>query len=286
MNQANIYVERCPVGCGGDFSITQFVLTEGALRRCDHCSQLLSQCSEQQYWDSMEEFDCSEGTMPSEDSSQRSFQMHQRQLKRIQKHIDKPVAGTDILDIGCSSGAFLRSAATLGYRVHGVDPAPKAAAAAKAAGYDVRQGIVQDVNYAPETFDLVTLFEVIEHLKDPASVLCESWRILKSNGIMAIRTGNTASWTVQKQRALWEYFQLANHGGHISFFNPSSMHKLADRCGFNVMSIKTRAVKFYEKEQVAPWRYKLYKVCSELLNLPANWVGRGHEMFVILRKRS
>lgn len=286
MSNTTPYMDHCPIGCGTAFETTTLELAEGALQRCKHCLQLLSQCSEQQYWDSMQEFDTATGTMPDGSSLKRSFEVHQRQCQRLQKHLDIPVNQTDLLDIGCSSGAFLRSAAKLGYRVHGVEPAPKAVEAAEAAGFDVRQGTVQDVHYQSEQFDIVTLFEVIEHLKDPASVLCEAWRILKLGGIMAIRTGNTASWTVQKQQALWEYFQLDNHGGHISFFNPSSMHTLAKRCGFNVLSIKTRAVKFSEKDQVARWQYRLYKIGSELLNLPAAWLNRGHEMFVILQKPS
>ena len=133
------------------------------------------------------------------------------------------------------------------------------------------------------SFDAITLFEVIEHLKHPLPLLIECRRVLRPGGLLLISTGNTASWTAAAMRERWDYFHIARDGGHISFYNPRSVALLAARAGFTVERIVTTRVKFYEKTDVARWRYVTAKLLAEMLNLPAQLAGRGHDMLVYLR---
>jgi hypothetical protein len=82
----------------------------------------------------------------------------------------------------------------------------------------------------------------------------------------------------------WEYFSISEHGGHISFFNPVSMSKLAQRSGFSIASLKTQRVSFYQKGEIPYLIYRPAKLLAEILNTPSAWFGKGHELQVYLRK--
>ncbi|MBI1175182.1 MAG: methyltransferase domain-containing protein [Sideroxydans sp.] len=282
--QASPYLTNCPVGCSGTLQPTQYVLPEGALLRCSVCGQLISQCSEQRYWQSMEEFDDPQGTLPNARSVERRFRRSKKFLDRIAALLSKPPAEIRLLDVGCSSGSFLGSAVKLGFRAEGVEPAARAAQSAQAAGLTVHQGLLQEAGYADGQFDAVTLFEVIEHLKEPADLLRECRRILRPGGIMLVGTGNAASWSAAAMGAKWEYLDIDKHGGHISFYTPHSISMLAQQAGFAVADIRTRGVRFCDRGDCAPGLYTIAKLAAELVNPLAGMLDKGSDMAVYLRR--
>lgn len=276
------YLDSCPVGCLSPLVATDIVLPEGPLRRCHGCGQLVSRCDEERYRQSLSEFDDPQGTLPGPDSLARHVRRSEKCLLRIRRVLKKPPQEIRLLDIGCSTGAFIAVAHRMGFSAEGVEPAPKAARAAQKAGLRVHEGLLEERAFPDQAFDAVTLFEVIEHVRDAVSLVRECHRILRPGGVLVIGTGNTASWAVSFMRSRWEYFHIERHGGHISFFNPCSILLLAERCGFRADSLKTRSMRFFEKEDVHPVVYRLVKVVSELLNLPSQLFGKGHDMQVFL----
>jgi SAM-dependent methyltransferase len=285
VNEFERYLTHCPLGCQSALQSTDIVLPEGNLMRCTECGQLVSQCSEERYWQSMREFDDPRGTLPAVNSTRRRFEQGSKWLMKISGLLEKPEQYTRLLDVGCSSGSFLSIARQLGYRAEGVEPAPKAAQSAIQAGFRVHSGTLQSAGFATGIFDALTLFEVIEHIKDPLELLKECRRILRPDGVMLIGTGNTASWTASFMKSCWQYYHIEHHGGHISFFNPLSMRLLAKRTGFTLQSLETRNVRFYEKSDVPQPVYHLAKIVSELLNLPSRLLGKGHDLLAVLRPR-
>ena len=277
------FLNTCPVGCNAPLETTGYVLPEGALLRCSACGQLLSQCSEARYWESMQEFDDPQGTLPKVGSEGGRLRRSKKFLDQIAKLLGQPPEKICLLDVGCSSGAFLHAAVKLGFRAEGVEPAPKAATTAQAAGLKVYQGLLQEAGYADGQFDAITLFEVIEHLQHPQDLLEECRRILRPGGILLIGTGNTGSWSMAAMGARWEYLHIAKHGGHVSFFNPGSIASLAQRSGFFVAAVHTRGVRFCEKGDYSAPVYRIAKVAGELLNVFAAWLDKGHDMAVYLR---
>lgn len=279
------YIKSCPVGCSSGFEDSDIVLAEGPLRRCKDCGQLLSRCSEDLYWKSMDEFDDPKGTWPTGKAADRLLRHTRQMVKRIERFLSKRRGQIRLLDVGCSNGAFISAAQTLGIHAAGVEPSAAPAQAAIARGLEVHQGFLQDIHLPEASFDVVTLFEVIEHLKDPLSLFKECHRLLHGGGLLVIRTGNTDSWTARYRKDRWEYFSISEHGGHVSFFNPVSMDKLAERSGFSVASLKTHRVSFYQKGEIPFLIYRPAKFLAELLNTPSTWFGKGHELQVFLRKQ-
>jgi len=280
-------IKRCPVGCEGDLVETAIVLPEGSLRRCLACGQLVSQITAQAFTSSMKEFDQPRGTLPTPHTQRRHDARAAKLFGTVAMLVrSEPVAVVRYLDVGCSSGALLRSALRHGFDAEGVEPAAQAAEFAKSTGLKVFHGYLEEARFPASSFDAVTLMEVIEHLPDPSALLREVWRILKPNGVLVVGTGNGASWTVRLVGARWGYFQVAEHGGHISFFNPLSLAILARRCGFDVERSETRRVSLAEPHEAGRVMYRMLKVVAEVLATPARLFGKGHDMLVFLRKCS
>jgi 2-polyprenyl-3-methyl-5-hydroxy-6-metoxy-1,4-benzoquinol methylase len=205
------YIEECPIGCTAPIAATSIVLPEGPLSRCPGCGQLVSRCSEERYQMSMSEFDDPRGTLPNPDSAERRFKRSRKCLLNIARMLNKPCRDIRLLDVGCSTGYFISVADRLGFVAEGVEPAPLAAQAACAAGLRVHQGSLEELSLPGDTFDAVTLFEVVEHVKHPVPLLKECHRILRPAGVLVIGTGNAASWTASFMKADWEYFHIAKH---------------------------------------------------------------------------
>ncbi len=277
------YVTACPVGCNAPLTVTDMKLPEGPLRRCGECGQLLSQIEESAYWRSMRQFDRQDFNLAPTHELKRSFSIARRRLRTIRALLKQMPSAIRVLDVGCSRGNFLAAGIRLGFQMEGVEPAATVAAAAQAAGHTVHAGLLEQLDLPPASFDAITLFEVIEHLKHPLPLLSACRRVLKPGGLLVLSTGNTASWTAEAMRERWDYFNIAKDGGHISFYNPRSVALLAARSGYTVKRIVTARVKFYEKGDVARWRYITGKLLAEMLNLPARLAGRGHDMLVYLR---
>jgi len=283
-NPESRFLNSCPIGCKAPLETTAYILPEGALLRCNACGQLISQCTSARYWQSMQEFDDSQGTLPKAGSEAGRVRRSRKFLDRIANLLGLPPEKIRLLDVGCSSGAFLNSAVEIGFCAEGVEPAPKAAATAQYSGLKVRQGLLHEAGYADEQFDAITLFEVIEHLQQPQELLRECRRILRPGGILLIGTGNAGSWSMSAMGASWEYLDIGKHGGHISFFNPGSIALLSQRTGFSVAEIQTRGVRFCEKSNCAAPVYRIAKLAGELVNLPAALLNKGHDMAAYLKR--
>ena len=281
---ATSFISACPVGCNAALVPTTIVLPEGPLRRCEACGQLVSAIGEEAYRRSMQHFDDAEFNLPAPRELERRFRLARRRLDTISALLGRAPAAIRVLDVGCSRGAFLAAGTRLGFQMEGVEPAASIAAAARKEGHKVHSGELADAGLAAGSFDAITLFEVIEHLKEPLALLRECHRVLKPDGVIALTTGNAASWTAVAMGERWDYFHIAQDAGHVSFFNPRSLELLAARAGFRSERLDTARVRFFERGDVTRWRYLAGKLCAELLDLPARIAGRGHDMLAFWRR--
>jgi 2-polyprenyl-6-hydroxyphenyl methylase/3-demethylubiquinone-9 3-methyltransferase len=107
-----------------------------------------------------------------------------------------PLAGVDLVDVGCGAGLFAEPLARLGANVIGVDPAPAAIEAARRHAEETgarvvyRRGTVEDLAGDPRLFDVVSAMEVIEHAADPKHFVAAAASLVKPGGLFLASTLN------------------------------------------------------------------------------------------------
>jgi hypothetical protein len=140
------YIESCPVGCQSRLENSEILLQQGLLRRCTECGQLTNPCTEAFYWESMKEFDDPKGTWPTGKSAKRLLRHTKQIVTRIERFSNKKAGDIRLLDVGCSSGAFVSSAQSLGIDAEGVEPASAPAKTALESGLKIYQGSLEEVD--------------------------------------------------------------------------------------------------------------------------------------------
>ncbi|MCB9876017.1 MAG: class I SAM-dependent methyltransferase [Planctomycetes bacterium] len=142
-----------------------------------------------------------------------------------------------LLDVGCAAGYFLRVAQEHGHDVHGVELSePIAEEAIAALGADrVFHGFLDDAvaarGWQPQSFDMVTIWDVIEHVPEPQQLLASIRRLLKPGGKLLLETQNVRSRFARLLGPRWHHFK---HDEHIYHFSPATITRLLDDCGFRV----------------------------------------------------
>jgi SAM-dependent methyltransferase len=138
------------------------------------------------------------------------------------------------LDVGCGTGEFLISLRRRGIDVHGVEPSTFAASYAVAAGLDIFQGNVGE--YSPgRTFDLITLWNVIEHLRRPTDDLKRLRQLLAPGGTVAILTPDVGSYQARAFGRDWAGLEVPKH---LQLFDRSSLRALATNAGLSQVSVR------------------------------------------------
>ena len=139
-----------------------------------------------------------------------------------------------VLDVGCGTGEFLVKLRRRGMEVHGLEPSRFAAGYAASLGLDVFQGAVAE--YRPgQTFDLITLWNVIEHLPNPVRDLSRLRDLLAPDGTIVILTPNIGSHQADAFGRDWAGLEVPRH---LQLFDASSMRALAAKTGLSQVAVR------------------------------------------------
>ena len=142
-----------------------------------------------------------------------------------------------LLDLGCSSGAFLQSMRSEAWKLHGIEMSAAEAAEAEAtSGARVFVGNVVEAPFPGESFDVITCFDVLEHLYEPRRVMARVAEWLKPGGIFYILVPNVDSAEARVFRSYWHGLELPRHLFHYS---PESLRFLANSVGLQEASLET-----------------------------------------------
>jgi SAM-dependent methyltransferase len=139
--------------------------------------------------------------------------------------------GGRLLDVGCAAGVFLRAMRAPGaWEVYGVEiNAEMAQLARDRYQLDVRSGTLEQAAFPDGFFDVVTMWDVLEHLHDPANSLREVHRILKADGVFVVRVPNLDS---HDARLFGRYWAGLDAPRHLFVFNPQTLDALLGSSGF------------------------------------------------------
>jgi 2-polyprenyl-3-methyl-5-hydroxy-6-metoxy-1,4-benzoquinol methylase len=115
-----------------------------------------------------------------------------------------------ILDIGCGIGGFVDAAQQAGWDSYGVDVSSSAQIPISR-GLKVLQSSLEEANFPQDYFDVVTLFDVIEHLPDPKMMIQQAGRVLRPGGCIFLLTPNQGSLLAKILKERWEMVEPEDH---------------------------------------------------------------------------
>ncbi len=154
--------------------------------------------------------------------------------KRLEKIRKMGFSNGRMLDIGCSTGIFLKAASSH-YDGVGLDISKYATEfATNNLGVKAKCGTIFDLNFEQKNFDIITMWDVIEHVRDPDKYIDKVSQFIRPGGLLALSTGNIQSLMFKVQKKKWH---LLIPPQHLFYFSPNTISILLENHGFKIIKI-------------------------------------------------
>lgn len=141
-----------------------------------------------------------------------------------------------VLDIGCGNSASLLDIQAQGAEAVGTEEDRNVEPIARELHLQIHFGDVSTSSYADESFDFITMSQLLEHIPDPAAFLQRVSQKLKPTGQIIMSFPNIDGWNRRHSGKKWINWHIPYH---INFFTPKSLRQLADHTGLKLVSLKT-----------------------------------------------
>ncbi len=184
-----------------------------------------------------------------------------------------------LLDVGCATGTLMIEATKDGWHCTGLEISDEASERARAAGLDVRRGVLADKPLAGQVFDVICSFHVIEHVIDPRTDLALMRDLAAPGSLAVLETPNADSVGYFVRRSRWAQIRPPEH---IQFFNRRAMRAALEATGWRIL----KAVTIYREETAARLARRWWKGLESPARLAAQAVervGMGGNLRVIAR---
>jgi trans-aconitate methyltransferase len=143
-----------------------------------------------------------------------------------------PMAPGKMLEIGCSSGAYMEQARCLGWSVDGVEFSDEAAASARMKGFNVQTGSIEQATPpSDKKYDVVCAWMVLEHLHKPANVLAKLRGMVNSDGYLVALVPDSQSLAKYLFKERCYDLQLPTHLFH---FTPKTLKVMLEQSGWDL----------------------------------------------------
>lgn len=178
-----------------------------------------------------------QGYMASNDAghdSQHSMRVRSfyKAITGLQTELPKP--GARVLDIGTAGGAFLDAATQYGYDAWGMEPSRYLVDRGKSRGLKIEQGTIESHSFQPHSFDMVSLWDVLEHVPEPLAALGHVRNLLKPDGILLLNYPDIDTWQARLAgRRFWWLISV-----HLQHFSPSTIREICRRSGFDAFHFR------------------------------------------------
>jgi predicted TPR repeat methyltransferase len=213
----------------------------------------------------------------------------QRRLNRLLQLPD--IRLSSWLDVGCATGDFLVVASAVVKDPYGVEISDHAWAVAKSRGLQVMLGDFLEVEFTASRFDVITMWDYIEHVCDPMANLAKARNLLRAGGYLAISTGDIGS---RIARLMGKRWHLMIPPKHLYFFSERTLADMLLKSGFSVITI-SRDGKYVPVDFIA-WkatfllmpslaRYVVSLARKIGLGRIAPYINLGDIMTVVARKQ-
>lgn len=163
-------------------------------------------------------------------------------VKRYHEILDmlEPFRKTNkLIDVGCGIGLFAEVAVERGWEVYGTEFTEEAISICKEKGIVMNQGVLDVNNYELGQFDVVTSFEVIEHVNNPVEEIQSFKKLLRPNGALYLTTPNFNSISRFLNGPKWS---VICYPEHLCYYTPKTIHKLLANQKFGKKWITTTGV--------------------------------------------
>ena len=231
--------------CGSTGWTPRFRDGEHEIRDCDACGLvwvsprrdeegLAALYGSEDYWRSDAPKECGYGDYRADE--ERYLATFRLRLDRALR--DGPRSGR-ALDVGCAAGYCLRVLAERGFEVCGVELSPVIAAEARRhLGDDaIHVGTLEGAPLEPGSFDLITMWDVVEHVVDPHALLRRARELLAPGGLLVLETQDVRSAFARLLGRRWHHYK---HAEHLYHFSPGPLRRLLLDTGFRVETLTHR----------------------------------------------
>jgi 2-polyprenyl-3-methyl-5-hydroxy-6-metoxy-1,4-benzoquinol methylase len=194
-----------------------------------------------------------------------------------------------ILDVGCATGVFLDMSRNRGWEPHGVDISEYASDYAREKfGIRVETKELQEVDFPARYFDVITMWDTIEHLSNPCQALDESFKILKDDGLVFIQTVDEDSLMPRIAHLMYRLsggklkkpVRLVHPIHHVTHFSKSTLVQMLERSGFEVVYLRKSEIPL----QSLRWG-RGTKIIIGVMYAFAKLLNMQYEIKVLARKR-
>jgi cyclopropane fatty-acyl-phospholipid synthase-like methyltransferase len=144
--------------------------------------------------------------------------------------------GEKLLDVGCSSGYFLSIAAHQGYAAMGIEPNSQEAGYARRNGVNIIGSTIDDLSASNELFDVITLWDVLEHIQHPVDYIAKLRLLLNQYGLVFVQVPTSDSLAARIMREDCNMFDGIEH---LTLFSSRSLDTAFQSAGFTCVAKST-----------------------------------------------
>jgi ubiquinone/menaquinone biosynthesis C-methylase UbiE len=156
-----------------------------------------------------------------------TFQKH---LRAMEKQVGQ-ANGRSLLDVGAYIGVFVETACQTGWQAWGVEPSSWAASVAQRQGLNVIHGTQDAPELEGKKFDVVTMWDVIEHVADPSGEIGKAYELLAPGGWLVVHTMDIDSLVAKLMGARWPWLMDM----HIHYFSQKTLGQMLEQNGFELV---------------------------------------------------
>jgi 2-polyprenyl-3-methyl-5-hydroxy-6-metoxy-1,4-benzoquinol methylase len=195
-----------------------------------------------------------------------------------------------LLDVGCGNGRYLDGMKKLGWQTKGVEFNESAVGVCNLSGLNVHHGDLFSANFEKDSFDVINVSHVIEHVPNPKEFFTELSRVLKENGTLIIKTPNSEALGRKFFNTNWYANDVPRH---LYLFSEKNLNVLADLCGLKISQLQTRSspkiilnsLDYVLSNKAKPSKkIKWMRLIAKAYVAFAHFKKRGDEIFVVFTK--
>ena len=229
-------MEKCPI-CKSSYRLPLVTVKKLAIVKCNSCGLTFTKLPARHDAEKFNRYYYSRAYLSSYES--RKDVLAKRFLRRL-RDIEEIKNGGNLLDVGCSTGLFLRTVrenSTNQWKLFGIDINRESIKFVKTkVKASLFRASLHDRRFRENFFDCVTCFDVLEHDKDIKGSIKELYRILKPEGLLVIQAPNYKSAMAYLCGQNWDWWSVPDHVLH---FIPPVLSKILEDNGFMIKRLFT-----------------------------------------------